>query len=138
MMKNELSLKQVPIVPGCGLVPTPQGNRYLLKGVRSVRDGYTDESRRQDGCVLFVSFSKGKFPRLCNVKFNKDELIVFPNGAKDSFAKLTPEVFAKITAAAKQVPSGRNYYKPAYWQIIKDQTVVIESTRIGQLGRSIG
>src|SRR5262249_48897107 len=122
--------------PTTGLVPSAPGLRGLLKGFRAVPNGIDQEARAQNGSVLFVSFSKGRFPRFCNIrKTENGEFDVYPKDAKNDFQFLTKEAWDFIIDESKS--GDRHFYKSTSCEILMETPSTTKKVRISELERTV-
>lgn len=122
-----------------GLVPSPPGNQFLLRGVRQMKGGYALD---QDDSILFISFSKERFPRFCNVKRKDEEghfkLKVFPPGAENVFAFLDEEAWEKLyTETTEKETPNRPLYIPVSCEPPDAHALRADKSRVQSLSKSV-
>ena len=122
-----------------GLVPSPPGNRFLLRGLRQLEGCYDLD---QNGSILFLSFSKERFPRFCNVK--KDNLStefrlqVFPPDAADAFSFLDQKTWELIYSETTECERPkRPLYVPTSCEPPNAKSPRSDMSRIQALSKSI-
>lgn len=95
-----------------GLIPVQELGRNILRGVRELRNASTQEARQQDGCILLFYFRKDRNPRVCALRYDGEQRLVFPPDSERDLSFFTRELWdrARESACNFEVPEVASYY----------------------------
>ncbi|MEZ4427543.1 MAG: hypothetical protein R3A51_07645, partial [Nannocystaceae bacterium] len=120
-----------------GLIPVQLAQCNLLRGPRQLRNSPIPEAIAQEGCVLFVSFTKDGGPRICSVRFDDDAELptVFPPAAAEDLSFLTRELWDHLRRPV--MGGAREFHEPTFFEVRPSPDTTTRLVKFGRLVESM-